>query len=67
MHDNKIHIDYDCTIHQTMTALLRMMHCVIRTKSYITTYKLLQCLSNYSGHYKYMHANVKINKYYCTL
>ena len=58
--------------HQTM-ALLPVMHQFIRTKfyMYVTTYKLvqsiasvymLQSLSNYHGHYKYMYANIKINK-----
>ena len=54
------HVAYDYTTHQ-MTTLLPMMHCFIRTKFYVTAYKLLQfmvctyalqCLSNYSGCYK---------------
>ena len=66
---------YDCTTYQTI-ALLPKMHCFKRTKSYITTYNLLQsiasthtlqCLSNYSGRYNYMYRNIKNNKkYYCT-
>ena len=42
-HDNKTHIAYDCITHQTMT-LLPMMHCFIKTKSCITTFKLLQSI-----------------------
>ena len=30
MHDNKTHVAYDCTTHQTM-AILSTMHCFIRT------------------------------------
>ena len=72
-HDSKTCVAYDCTTHQMM-ALLPMLHCSIRTKPYVMTYALLQpiasvytswCLSKYSGRYKYMYTNIKINKYYC--
>ena len=70
MNYNKTRVDCDFTTHETM-ALLPKMYFLIRTKSYIMAYELLQsipstytllCLSKYSGCYKYYYSNTKINK-----
>ena len=55
--NNKTHVAYACTTHETMVLLPRTHH-FITTKSYVQTYELLQsiastymwqCLPNYSG------------------